>query len=579
MSLLLSIIQMTMSFLRRYWTLFLLLLLSLFSILPFFQTGFFPVHDDTQVARVFEMGKALKDGMFPVRWVSDLGYGYGYPIFNFYSPFPYYLGGVLILMGFNALLATKITFIIAILLSGLFMYLFTKNFLNDFAALVAGLIYLYFPYHAVNIYVRGDLGEVFAYAFLPLVFLGFYKIFYSIQKNDQIKNNLQWIIFSAISIALVIISHNLTSYMLFIVLILFMLVSFIFSRNKFKFVLFCFLAMLLGFSLSAFYSIPALLEMRYTNVLSQIGGGARYSDHFVCLPQFWSSFWGYGGSTVGCVDGMSFKLGKINIILAVFSIVLFLYISIKNKFKGNIFLHLSVLFLLFFSIFMTLEASLFMWKSIPSMEFLQYPWRFLNFVGFFLSVTIALLVVEFNYLFKTKLALILIAIIIFFTIFYNAKLFQPKTFSSGDVNFYTDISYLKWTVSKISDEYMPANFKKPNNKKEIPNQIFEINGKNGKISKIYAKTNDMKALVNLNKKSSLKINIAYFPAWNIYIDGQKINPQVTNQGFSVLLTQGEHIIWVKFKQTKVEIIANIISLIGFIIIILAIIYGRKIKNI
>ena len=34
----------------------------------------FPIHDDTQVARVYEMGKALSDSMFPVRWVEDLGF-------------------------------------------------------------------------------------------------------------------------------------------------------------------------------------------------------------------------------------------------------------------------------------------------------------------------------------------------------------------------------------------------------------------------------------------------------------------------------------------------------------------------
>src|SRR5437870_2917084 len=105
-----------MNLLRSYWGLIAVLTLSIFSIFPLFHSGFFPMHDDTQVARVYEMGKALHDGMFPVRWVQDLGYGYGYPIFNFYSPLPYYIGGFLNLFGLDALLATKMTFIIGILL-------------------------------------------------------------------------------------------------------------------------------------------------------------------------------------------------------------------------------------------------------------------------------------------------------------------------------------------------------------------------------------------------------------------------------------------------------------------------------
>lgn len=568
-----------MVFLKRYWSLLLLLAFSFFSILPFLQVDFFPMHDDTQVARVFEMGKALKDGMFPVRWVSDLGYGYGYPIFNFYSPLPYYVGGILILIGFNALLATKITFIIGILLSAILMYFFIKSFLNNLAALISGLIYLYFPYHAVNIYIRGDLGEIFAYAFLPLVFLGFYKIFYTLQERSSFLDNFKWILLLAFSITLVIISHNLTSFMLIFFLILFILIALVFSLNRSKFILFSLSAILLGFALSAFYSIPAILEMKYTNVFSQIGGGAYYRDHFVCPYQFWDSFWGFGGSTKGCIDGMSFKLGKTNVILTVFSLILFLYISVKNKFRDNIFLYLSSLILLFFSIFMTLENSLLIWQNISNMEFIQYPWRFLNFVGFFISIIIALFISEFKYLFKTKLTLILTTIIILLTIFYNARLFQPRTFYLRDVNFYTDLNYIRWTVSKISDEYMQSDFKKPSNEKEIPNQIFEVGGKNGKINETRFKTNNMIALINLNKNSSVKINIAYFPAWNIYVDGQKVDPQITNQGFLIRLTQGEHVILVKFKQTMIEIVANLISLISFIIVILAIIYRRKIKNI
>ena len=54
-------------------------ILSFWTVKPLFAAGFFPIHDSTQVARVYEMGKALKDGVFPVRIVSDVGFGYGYP--------------------------------------------------------------------------------------------------------------------------------------------------------------------------------------------------------------------------------------------------------------------------------------------------------------------------------------------------------------------------------------------------------------------------------------------------------------------------------------------------------------------
>ncbi|HSA83405.1 MAG TPA: hypothetical protein VLF20_00780, partial [Patescibacteria group bacterium] len=81
-----------MNILKKMSPLLLVLGLSYWAVAPFFLPGFFPMHDDTQVARVFEMHKALIDGQFPVRWVADLGYHYGYPIFNFYAPLAYYIG-------------------------------------------------------------------------------------------------------------------------------------------------------------------------------------------------------------------------------------------------------------------------------------------------------------------------------------------------------------------------------------------------------------------------------------------------------------------------------------------------------
>ena len=134
-----------MAFLRRNAGLFLIFLFSVFSILPFFHSGFFSMHDDTQVARVYEMGKALKDGMFPVRWVQDLGYGFGYPIFNFYSPLPYYIGGFLTLIGFDALLATKIVFLLGIIGAGISMYFLVNKFFGKPAGIAAAVIYVYFP--------------------------------------------------------------------------------------------------------------------------------------------------------------------------------------------------------------------------------------------------------------------------------------------------------------------------------------------------------------------------------------------------------------------------------------------------
>ena len=428
------------------------------------------MHDDTQVARVFEMGKMLGSGVFPVRWVPDLGYGYGYPIFNFYAPLAYYVGGLLMLIGFDALIATKIMMILGILLSGIFMYFLAREFWGELGGAVSGLFYVYAPFHAVDIYVRGDVAEFWAYSFIPLVFLGFYKVFQNLKSeklevdNSKLQFKIQQFgIVGALGFAALILSHNLTALMVTPFLLVFVLILCIVSHKAKKIftIYYLLFTIFLGLALSAFYWIPALLEMKYTNILSQIGGGADFRDHFVCLSQLWSSTWGFGGSAKGCMDGLSFMIGKLHILMTGLVLVLFLFGRLKQH-KGIILFYL-ISFIL--SLFLVLEMSKFLWEAIPIMAFFQYPWRFLTLVSFFSSLLAGSLVVLSSSL-KIKpywLAFPLIALLLFF----NIKFFVPQTTFFATSKDFTNEKALKWTASKTSDEFLPPNFKKPKSEHEV----------------------------------------------------------------------------------------------------------------
>ncbi|MCL4418715.1 YfhO family protein [Patescibacteria group bacterium] len=464
-----------MNFFKKNISLLFLLLLSIFSILPLFHLGFFPMHDDTQVGRVFEMGKALKDGVFPVRWVQDLGYGYGYPIFNFYAPLAYYIGGFFNVLGFDALVSTKMMMGFGIILAGIFMYFLAKEIFGNIAGIVAALFYVYTPYHAVDIYVRGDVAEFWAYAFIPFVFYGLLKIY----KQPR----WQFVILGSLGYAGIILSHNLTAMMatpfLLITTLLYCLIAY---KEKRKSVIrYLLSAIFLGLIISAFYWIPALLEMKYTNVFSQIGGGADFRDHFVCINQLWQSPWGYGGSVPGCIDGLSFVAGKLHILVSIASLagVIFLFIFKKQKQNAEKILIIGFSFLGFiFSVFLTLEISKFIWQAIPLMAFFQYPWRFLLMVSFFSSLLAGSFIWLASSLPLKRLfphyVLEISAILIFALCFLNIKFFAPQKILQVNSNYYTNQHSLKWTTSKISDEYLPKGIKKPKNANEalLNKQIF-----------------------------------------------------------------------------------------------------------
>lgn len=545
----------------------LILLLSLFSIYPFFYPGLFHIHDDTQVARVYEMGKALKDGNFPVRWVQDLGYGYGYPLFNFYAPLAYYIGGFFSLVGLSALLSTKFMMILGILLSAVCMYIAAQSIWGKYGGFIAALFYLYAPYHAVDIYVRGDVAEFLAYAFIPLLLYGlseYYK-----------KEKYRYIVVTICAYAAIILSHNLTGLMItpfFGIEILCYGIAF-YRKKKFKQLANIFSIPVFAVLVSAFYWLPALGEMHFTNVLSQVGGGADYRDHFVCVSQFWNSFWGYGGSAKGCLDGLSFRIGKLQLVLLAISVLFSVRLIKKQKYQFTIAIASLCLFIV--SILLTLEMSRPIWELIPIMAFFQYPWRFLGLASFFLALFIGSLFSEKNIRFKKVEFSIVIPVIIIVCIllYVSVDIFKPQRFDSITNRDYLSDYNLKWETSKISDEYMPSAFIKPFRYEDIPQAVTrntEI-----KTTTIVDKTNRIKVKVSAKAAQKTQLRIAYFPFWKIYINNAVSNYKVEEGKITIEIPQGDSIIEAVIHQTQLETFSNILSIIGMVVLVTGIIIARK----
>lgn len=187
-------------FFRKNWAILFLVLLSGLTIWPFFLPGYFFQHDSLQVIRLFEMRKCFADLQIPCRWTPDMAYGNGYPLFNFYGVFPYYLGAVTsYALGFIG--ATKLLFFLPLVFGGIGMYVLAKEVFGKVAALVSAVLFLFAPYRAVDVYVRGALGESFGIALIPFVLYFLLKVI-----KTRKKKYLAW---SAMFTFAFFTSHNI----------------------------------------------------------------------------------------------------------------------------------------------------------------------------------------------------------------------------------------------------------------------------------------------------------------------------------------------------------------------------------
>ena len=554
---------------KKFFGFIIVLLLSFWIIRPLINSGYFPMHDDTQVARVVVMGRALREGQFPVRWVSDLGYGYGYPIYNFYGPLPYYLGGAFYAAGVNSVVATKIMFGFGAILASLTMYCLLEPWFGIVLAITGAVLFSYAPYHAVDIYVRGAVGEYWAIGFLPLVIYGFTMMF----DNQRQRKG---IIAGGIGLAGVILSHTILGY-LTVGLVMTGIVVYWFTglirKNFERRMLIGPLAIVaVGLGVSAFFWIPALVEMKSTSVSAMITNAPTvFFDHFVCPAQLWNSPWGFGGSVPGCVDGLSFKLGKPEIGMAILGLLTMIVVVMKKKIAETRSLMVIAGATLIISLLGVLEISKPIWSLVPNYTFIQYPWRLLSFT----IVSCGMIGVYPFILIRNRGVRIIVAIaLIAICIVVNAKLFRPQYLYPVNSNQLESATDLRFRVSKISDEYLPSGIPKPKNPSEVVRDVIQADSPM-KSRVVQNTATDLKVVVESKTTQRIQIQRAYFPGWIYFVNGQPMIPTIAHALPSVVVSEGTSVIESRFTNTPIRLVGNVMSIISIVFIGGILYYGKK----
>ncbi|MBI3538602.1 MAG: hypothetical protein HY070_13725 [Chloroflexi bacterium] len=363
----------------------LLAALSIFAIGPLLGPGYFwGAHDGRHsVYFLYEFDRAIQDGVFYPRWAPDFTFGYGYPFFNIYAPGAYFIGEALHLIGFEFVTAVKIVFGLAIIFSGFAMFGFVKRLTrSDAAAFIAGLVYIYIPYHIVDVYVRANLAESVALVFLPLAFWGFYE--------TVLNPNRVTILVAALAYGATLFTHNGIALLITPVLGLWVFALMIWrARDQSVRAISAFVrrglapmfSLLLGIGLASIFAIPAVLEFQAVSTQQWLGNYYDYTNHFVYLYQLFSPFWGFGISKPGPVDDMSFQFGVTPILLAIFSMV-----AIVRNHNGmrRVLIFFAVMTIVI--AILMLAISLPIWEALRITTFAQFPWRLLTLATISLSI-------------------------------------------------------------------------------------------------------------------------------------------------------------------------------------------------
>jgi hypothetical protein len=545
--------------LQNNWPIILLVALSSLIVWPLFMPGYFSHHDDLQVMRIFEMRKCFTDLQLPCRWVPDMGYGNGYPLFNFYSPLSYYLGAIAsYILGYIG--AAKFLFFLPLAFGAIGVYLVAKDLFGKIPGVVAGVLFLFAPYRALDSYVRGAVGESFGLSLIPFVFFLFLRLI-------NLRNS-KYFALATITTFLFFVSHNIMTLIFTPLLVVW--IFYWLWKEKWKGLKVALLSLILSAGLSAFFVLPAFFEKGLVQTEALTRNELDFRAQFVKVSQlFTDRSWNYSGSQPQSANTISYQIGWPHWILVAFALTVVL---VKRK-RENIGLFVFLFLSFCLSIFMTHNKSGFIWEKINILVFVQFPWRFLSISIFAASLIGAFFVSAL----KGKWLVITSIVICVATALLNWQYFRPEHFyyDVTDLSKLSGQSFVDQKAGSVLD-YLPKTALEP--RELAPSLPLIIKG-SAQIGNFINASDRWNFDVNSGNGVTLDVPIFDFPNWTVYIDGKITNHQVSfpSGRIEIQVPAGEHKVSGFFRNTPIRTFGNILSLVSFVGVLIFIKYGKNTK--
>lgn len=517
------------------------LIILAISILPFIivvaSPDLFHTHDGlVHLPRMAAYYKALTTGQILPRWASDLNFGYGMPLFNFMYHTPYLISALFIQLGFSLVQSFKIVMLISFLLSGIAMFAFARDLFDDTKkAFLVTIFYQFAPFRLVEAFVRGSFGEMYTYAFLPLVLFGLSK---TIKKPT-----LSHIMLTTIAASFLIISHNSISLVFFGIAGLFVL--FFFHKKNSVYGAF---ALILGLFLSSFYWLPALLEHKYT--LGDLYMRDIFREHFPPLINFFIP--NFTNSIQFQTKGISVQFGVFHVIAILAALyVLIIRKKVDTQTKKII---LFSLILIVGSIFFMQPVSIFIWEKIALLRQFQFPWRLLSIISL---ATAFLSVAFFSFpIFKNKWVyyLVIIGVVVSTVFYWNPPLGFDEIRDERQFWDYP-LTTTYWGETDVIWSAGPA-------KSYAKQQMEPIEG-DVQISNIEKHSIVHSTTTLSSNGGKLVDNTEYFPGWKAYVNDAPVPIEFQDPNWRGLITfavpKGTSHIKVVFEKSPIQKMGEYIS--------------------
>lgn len=505
--------------------------------------------------RVHQLHSALAEGVFPVRWMPDAAYGYGFPFFNFYAALPFYFAAVLRFFGFSTVAALKLVQLAGFAVAAWGVYGWVRRITGwVWGAALAGAAYTFAPFHMVNVYVRGDsLSEFWAMAFYPL-------ILWALHAAAE-RPTPRRVAAVALSFGALVMTHNVSA-LIFSPFVAVYGVGVALNADGPRRTLPLAAGGLLGVALAAWVWLPALAETSLVQLGEQTTGFFFYGNHFRTGDLLQTSF---------LVDYSTnpFSMGLVQAALTALGVVALI---VRMQREGAWWRDGFLLAGLALSTLMITPLSEALWATLPLLDFTQFPWRFLSVQALFSAAAIGALAGEagrWRGWVALVLALMLMAAAVsslrldFIPIDENditAERLQTYEAFSGNIGTTIRYEYLpQWVAPRpyTSDNLL-----------DRPSRAKFLSGA-GEATRIRAGAHTQQWRITMTEGGEVALPLYYFPGWRAEANGQPVPLRpVEGIGYTALtLEPGTHTLDLHFGRTPARWAGDLLGVAALVTVI------------
>lgn len=512
------------------------------------------------ICRIIENFKEMQNGNYYPEIYSRICNNFGYSWNIFYSPFTSFAPLIFMIFTNSFVTCMKIFLATIMFFSGIMMYKYIKEITqNKYISTLGATFYMIAPYHLTDMYIRNAIAEFCVFPFIPMVFLGLENIINGNQKKQI------YLMLGAIGL---ILTHTIFTILTIAFCIIYLIVNYKKLKNI-KTIKILIISAIFIICITSFFTLP-LVEHK-------ING-----EYEVFKSDRMASQETYKNAKIYLLDiiDVTYSRFSVGIIIIIGTITFLITIKeLDKQFKKQ---YITLLMLGIFSLLCATVPLTFGDFS----EFIQFPFRFLVFGIFFLSITssIGFGTTLKNFNFKDVLVLFTIFALLQVPIY--EELEQRKDSNKAPEEALIQGIRVTEETGRVhagmaSMEYLPTKaFENRWYIEQRKDEIYILDG-DMQISEYSKTTQRLETNINTYEQTKIELPYIYYLGYKVEIKTQTETLQLetyeSDYGFLEVTIpnniQGK--LTVEYDGTSIMKITKLISAIGVVGLI---IYCKKIKK-